>query len=451
MKKQKNRKRIILCSVCVLCMFLLAACGSQTNSSAKILSKQEEKWIQDIDGDLRKQLNQAAGINEKMSKVERDKRLDEIIIAIREESIDDNEISYRLRELISDFGIAHIELGSPYQYLKGCEVYPVIGNWYGDSYYIIEVAKEYKDCLGGVLTAVNGYPMDEVMATYERIYSNETDGWAKHKFEQYNYKGLIKSDLSYLGLLKDDEISVTIAKDGVLYEKLIKPMEVEKQEGNINLYSQLFTDIEKVPFGDKVRIKSEYAPFTFEHDKDNSIIYFQYNECADNTLEGCEDYPNFKVFFSEMITYMKAHETEYECLVIDLRNNTGGSELYINDAVDEYHDFLAQQNIKLLIGKRTFSAGQDAIDTILEAFPDTKLYGEETGLAIHNYTSVNKYTLKNTGCNIGITRHEDYVRVLDDRQKDLTRGVIPDVEVAMSFEDYIKGIDSVYQKVIETK
>lgn len=96
----------------------------------------------------------------------------------------------------------------------------------------------------------------------------------------------------------------------------------------------------------------------------------------------------------------------------------------------------------------TFSTGVDAIDTILYAFDNVRLYGEETGLAIHNYTQIRENNLPNTGCVLYTTDHEDFSHVIGKRQQDLSRGVMPDEEVTLDYEEYIKGNDSVYLRAV---
>ena len=40
------------------------------------------------------------------------------------------------------------------------------------------------------------------------------------------------------------------------------------------------------------------------------------------------------------------------------------------------------------------------------------------------------------------------VPILKNRQKDHNRGVIPDYEVTMNYNDYINGIDTVYEYAV---
>ena len=169
----------------------------------------------------------------------------------------------------------------------------------------------------------------------------------------------------------------------------------------------------------------------------------------DATIAGEDSgYPYFDKFMEQMIQDMKENEDIIDCFVLDLRNNGGGAEILWNEAVKKYYNYLNEFPIKILIGKETFSAGVDAIDTTLYYFDDVTLYGEETGLAIHNYTGKITIELKNTGYLLDITGHKDRNYEIYKRTDNVNKGVLPDVEVSQSYEDFINGVDTVYNKAV---
>ena len=102
-----------------------------------------------------------------------------------------------------------------------------------------------------------------------------------------------------------------------------------------------------------------------------------------------------------------------------------------------------------MIGKKTYSSGQKAIEDILTIISDDiKLYGEETGNSVLNYTDINQVILPISRWFLYNVKHEQRVPSLKKRQKDHNRGVIPDFEVDMDYNDYINGIDTVYEYAI---
>lgn len=417
------------------------------------LTAHQKAWIADINGEMRKALDLSAGITENMSKEEREKRLDTLIEKIETEQWNDDQIAYYIRQMISDFGIAHMGFGRPDEYCsEKCDVcYPIIGKWFGDDYYIIGTIPEYQEYLGSRLVAIEGKELSEVLKHYDERYANETYAWLKSCFEGYNDIGFGEADFIYLNIKEDSEKSTacfTFERDGRSSDVEVEGVVIKDNQSPD--FVTIYDNMKSLPFAMGVYVESERAPFTYKLDEKNKAFYFQYNQCVDSSMQGEESgYPEFKSFFAEMIQAMKDEEGKYDILVIDLRINGGGSEMLLNQAVSEYGEYLNQYPIKVLIGKNTFSAGVDAIDTILYSFDDVSLYGEETGLAIHNYTGVIENTLPNTGCVLYTTDHQDFSYVIQKRQQDLSRGVMPDVEVPLNYEEYIKGIDSVYLRAVQ--
>ena len=155
-------------------------------------------------------------------------------------------------------------------------------------------------------------------------------------------------------------------------------------------YSRLLDHIQDLPMHEKVYKESEETTFCYELDEKKRAFYFQYNACIDASTEGEDSgYPYFSFFFDEMIEQMKENSEKYDYFVVDLRENTGGNSILMNEAISKHWDDLAPLKIRLLTGKATFSAAVDTIDAFLLAgFDDVVLYGEKTGLAVHNYTNV---------------------------------------------------------------
>ena len=244
----------------------------------------------------------------------------------------------------------------------------------------------------------------------------------------------------------------TFEKAGKTNVVEVEGIDIEMEMEKAHQYVSIYDDMETLPFGERVYEDSGQAPFTYLLDKENRAFYFQYNECTDSSIEGVESgYPEFESFFDEMIKTMKAKEGQYDIWIVDLRNNGGGSEALLNQAIEKYGEYLRKYPIKVLIGMNTFSAGVDAIDTILYTFDDVTLFGEETGLAIHNYTGGIENVLSNTGCILYTADHEDFSYEIDKRAQDLSRGVMPDEEVILDYKEYIEGKDTVYLKAVQKK
>lgn len=437
--------------VCFLLLLVANSFVSYKMQEEKKKTEHEEAWIADIDGPLRNGLKNAAGVREFLSAEKRNARLDELIRLIETGELNDDQITLYIQELISDLHIGHMSFqsSSAFKTEDYYSSYLLAGKWFSDGFYISATLEEYKECIGAKLIAINDIGIDEVLSRYDRIYSNETESFLKYRFESNSSQGFHQSELEYLEIIEEGvtEASFTFEKNGTVFTKSIEAVKIDgSQELSI---ANISSEIEELPYGEAVYRSEGYPPFYYEIDKENRALYLQYNECTDATYKGEDSgYPYFAEFFDRLIEDMKENEGDIDCFVLDLRNNLGGSEVLWNDAVAKYESYLEQYPIKLLIGKATFSAAVDAIDTTLLYFDDVTLYGEETGLAVHNYTAVQKVALYNTGSVLGIPTHEDYCHVIHKRSKNVYKGVMPDVEVVQTFEGYVNGIDEVYRRAV---
>src|SRR5574344_1472780 len=114
MKMQKTKYRVVLCFLLIIASICVVGCGkkknnSKENSDNKKLTEHQEAWIKDLDGTFRETLAKSAGVTENMTDDERNQRIDEIIDNIKTKDLNDDEVVYSIRKLISDFKIAHMD------------------------------------------------------------------------------------------------------------------------------------------------------------------------------------------------------------------------------------------------------------------------------------------------------------------------------------------------------
>lgn len=436
LKKTINKAILLFMMISVL--LGVSGCSSDKKDDNIELSSYQENWIKDIET-IMYIFSETPGINYRLSDKKRNEELDELIDCIKKnEDIKDITIYYKLCEIVSDIEIGHISIKTPTEF--DTLYYPISGKWFGEDYYIMSTTSEYQEIVGGVMKKINGININEVLDRFDTIVANENRAKLKWSFEYES--PFNKNDLEYLGLLKKDNMVLTVEKNNKLFEVEIKPQEN-------NDFNRTVNNGDKLPMWEKVYQENKKSPFSFVLDDKNKIVYFQYNECHDNSMCGYSDYPNFEKFFENMIEYMKIHEKEYKNFIIDLRYNTGGNSGLLEEGLKKHKVFLKKQNIKVLIGKQTYSSGQKAIEDILAIISsDIKLYGEETGNSVLNYTDLNENVLPNSRWSLYNVKHKQRVPTLKKRQKDHSRGVIPDYEVAMDYNDYINGIDTVYEYAV---
>ena len=416
----------------------IVGCSKDKEEEEIELSSYQKCWIEDIEM-IRDIFSKTPGIDYRLSNKMRNKEIDDLIDCIKKnEYIEEVTIYYKLCEIISDIEIGHMRIIPSIEF--DTLYYPISGKWFGNDFYIMSTSVEYQEIIGGVLKKINGIDLNEVLNRFDTIVSNENKQDLKKNFE-YNFK-FSKNVLDYLEFIKNDNIILTVEKNNKLFKVEVSPQEYYN-------FNNIVDNGNGLPMWEKIYHENKEAPFSFVFDNHNKTLYFQYNKCYDNSMVGYNNYPNFEKFFDNMIEYMKLHKKEYKDFIIDLRYNTGGNSGILEEALNKHKEFLKKQNIKVLIGKKTYSSGQKAIEDILTIISDDiKLYGEETGNSVLNYTDINQVILPISRWSLYTVKHEQRVPSLKKRQKDHNRGVIPDFEVDMDYNDYINGIDTVYEYAI---
>lgn len=164
----------------ILAVILLISASSVFLIQKQSLTEHQKAWISDLEGPFKEVLASSAGINENMTEEERNRRIDEIIEAIRTKHWDDERIGYAVKELISDFQIAHMQFILCDEYAAQSEYYPIIGKWFGDEYRITETTPEYEQYIGYAIRKINNLDMSEVLKRYDTIIPNETQPFGEY-------------------------------------------------------------------------------------------------------------------------------------------------------------------------------------------------------------------------------------------------------------------------------
>ena len=175
-----------------------------------------------------------------------------------------------------------------------------------------------------------------------------------------------------------------------------------------------------------------------------------------NTINGDPDYL-FTTLFDDLKNELK--KNIYETLVFDLRYNSGGMVTYANllsNLLSVNREQLDKYNLALVTSGNTYSAACWFVNDFLMYFPKTVIFGEETGQAIFNYTDIYySNILKTLQCDFmfpqAVDNANEYLikRAEEVTHSDIHRGTMPDVEVSESFEDFIKGEDTIYNAIYD--
>lgn len=335
---------------------------------------------------------------------------------------------YRLRKILNSYHVVHVYL-MPEQ--AEPITLPFVFYYFGNEYHVVSAIKKYEKYIGWKVIEISGLEPVEAIDKIADYYSYETVVAKKHfienlvPFDDYKYAGLLDKNGKLRVILESPE--------GKTEELRLKAVDTRK-----NKFIDITPEKENncLPHYEKVNYSINPCP-------DKRTLYVPYLSCIAR-----EDYPA-DVWFSDIIKELNSGL--YDTLVFDLRYNRGGTQITWGFP-EKYKDELNKYNIALIASGRTFSAATIFMESILNVCPDAKIFGEETGQAIYNYTGIKFDELKSMNCKLAFPMWLDEISpltVAKERSDNHYRGIMPDVEVPENFEVFMQGEDAIYNAIYD--
>lgn len=262
-------------------------------------------------------------------------------------------------------------------------------------------------------------------------------------------------------------------------------LKVKSEQGRVhNLTIDVVeaSEIKKVIVSRK-STKAKSEPFEFNHDEENNVAVMTIKGFNPQHIE------TFKIFLEKHFKYI--HEKNIKNLIIDIRDNGGGSTNLSSELISCLTDkpfklyskifiklskqtegklwprikkkdegkvveFVSSDKIPnqscqvfrgktyLLINRNTFSTALD-LAVVLKYYNLAVLVGEQTKDTPSGYGEVVFLETPNTKMQLQISAK--YFEALGDKKDG--RGVVPDYEVVQKSEDSAKGIDTVLQFTLD--
>lgn len=431
MTKNSQSEKKILCFL--LLIIIIISCCNKNIDNSKL---QNAQWNDDINLLVDTLVKNHPNLYDNITKDDFYKRVDDIKKDIPK--LSDAEIRLRLKQIVASIGDAHTLIFSKTD-LRICSdyqenVYPIILNWFGNELRVTEVTNKYNKILGKKLIKINKVPIQNVMEKVNTLISYENNQWAK---QNNKYFIRLPEVLRYLEIA-DEHKSVWSFQDdngniielSILPDKLMRD-EMIKIEDSINV----------IPIKMQ-RSKDDFYGFWYKYIHKDRILYFQYNSCFDKTNGKDDSLPDFKKFKSKLVDTI--NNCDVDKLVIDMRENEGGFQLVLKSFIRELPKIKKLQGkgrIFVIVGKRTFSAAVLNCLDIKNCTPAI-FVGEETGGRGNDIDgSSTSISLPNSKLIVHYSTFHLYTG------KDRKEGLIPDIQIDQSFENYCKGIDNAYEAI----
>lgn len=289
------------------------------------------------------------------------------------------------------------------------------GRWY-----LSAAPAERRELLGREVTAVNGRSMEETADAFGTVLS--ADNGVKLR-RQYRQSCNVAEFYEYLGLVQEGgPLELTLAGGG---ELVLSPVPAEElgQTGLVRLSDGLS------------------QPVTGAHDRfylafplNKGTYYIQYNSCREDPELPME------TFAAQVEQDLSAGE--YRRVIVDLRNNGGGSDGVIWPLLQGLRREMDRGLEGVgLIGEATFSSA--IINAVELQEMGMALVGEPASGSVDHFGAVRSGQLPNSGLRLGVSsKYIDLGGLLD---ADAGRGVEPlepDVTVAQTMADTLAGRDT---------
>ncbi|BDC93991.1 hypothetical protein [Treponema bryantii] len=352
------------------------------------------------------------------------------------------ECFFRIQKILKEYKCLHLNLSPLDSSVLYSKMLPFYFYCFGNDYHIYWTIPEYQKYLGWKLVKIGECSVEEArrrllnlsVYSYETVTGEKYDLDAPLSYVKFQSAGLVE---------KNGKVSFSLeSRDGEIKTikcKALKPSKIKRfvkitpeKANNFNHYDT----------------SKNYRIVTSEEKK---ALYVQYNRCLEDESYTCQKW------FADIISELQTGK--YNTVVFDLRYNPGGyatMEFMINNELWRYKSEFDKYNLAMITSGRTASCATWFMNDFIRNYPDVKIFGEETGEAVFNYTNrplTNKLNALN--CDFAFPKQLDedvpelYKRAREVTHSDVHRGTLPDVEVFEKFEDFMNGEDTIYNAIYE--
>jgi len=356
------------------------------------------------------------------------------INAIKQETknLTDLQIALKTQQLIASFGDSHTNLYFR-RWLDKNQMLPINVLWVSDGLYILRTTPENEEILGTQLLFVNKIPINTIIDSLSTLITVDNQAIVKTyipvvlpSLQILEHFGFANTEQVELGLRTETNQNQTY---------ILKPAPMNRD-------NRISFKPDSVAFC----VKNQDLMFTSFYYPEDKIYYMLYNQCWSKELEQkygnkkkAKTMPSFQEF--EDKAFQTLANESVEKIVYDLRYNGGGSSWQGTLFIRKLAKFLeTNPNVKVyvVLGRETFSSATlNALD--FKELTNAIFVGEETAGKPNHFGELRGFNLPNSKLEVGYSTK--YFKNTEENMNTMK----PDVEIEMSFRDFTKGIDPVFE------
>ena len=353
------------------------------------------------------------------------------VLESRLDGLSDVDFALELQSLVARIGDSHTTTSLPSA--QAMKLFPFSLTWFDGDWVLTTVTSDHAGDLGKTVIALNGVPMEDVVARFATFVSADNEVKLRRQTRQIIYAQDI---LVHLGLAEaDKDLTLTVADaKGVESQITLSALPAEEvQSAELASLSQQRTGKPATAYD-----KSKYY---FSLPLDADTYYVQYNRCQEDPELPMED------FAAQVAKDLE--RGAYRQVLLDLRNNGGGSDGVIFPLLAVLEPMVRAGDIRLygLIGETTFSSA--VINGVMIQEAGGLLAGSPTSGSVDHFGSTGSFTLPNSG--LRVTCSSKWISLsglLEAAQGYGVESLRPDFPVEQTLSDYLAGKDTLVDTLL---
>lgn len=348
------------------------------------------------------------------------------------EGLDDFSFAIELQTLVAMLGDSHTTISVNQMVDENMRMLPIRLKAFGNRWVLSTVPTESAHILGYELLALNGHPMPEVHAALAPFFSSDNEVKLDRQFVSSFY---VVPILQHFGIM-DDESSI--------------PLVVSSSEGEtttVIIPVIAAKDTQSYGFSSLSRLRMAVPETEWDRTRNykalpiGDALYIQYNVCRQD-----KDLP-MDEFVLQLRRMMEAGN--YEKIIIDLRNNGGGSDGVLRPVLEWLPECMAAgKEVYTLIGETTFSSA--VINGVMLQMIGSTLVGTPSSGNVDHFGATDAFVLPNLPLQVRYsTKYMDLGEYFGAEDRYGDSPLMPDVVVGQTLSDYLAGIDTAVEYVLD--
>jgi len=348
------------------------------------------------------------------SKKHLEKALDNL--ALRSEDAEEITLYFGLMKIFSKMKDSHTRVKGITEILSK-KKYPFRLKFLNDRYYLSSINSNMKENIGFQIISLNNHPIDNIVSKMSEVITHENEVVLQNAIEQWMYE---PDFLKYLDIA-DESLSLEIQTENKVLS--LVPSEISEDE-------LCNPREENIKNSETLNPKGLYWTKYFE---DLKTYYLQYNECEDIKEE------EIKGIIKEIA------EKDTQFVVVDLRNNLGGSSSILDPLTKFLFDNQDKYTPVVFLSNTTYSAAVINALNILDCKNSISIETKTSGSPT-KFGETTTMTLPNTNIDIVIS-----TKYFEEKGYTFGQPLVPKIQTEQTIEQYLNAIDVDWEEFLKQR